>query len=61
MNWGISYLNHENVRHEGSPLQGPSLGTAGQFVCFLKIPPVIDPLRGGHVRGGGIHRKLLKE
>jgi hypothetical protein len=46
MNWGISYLNHENVRHEGSPLQGPSLGTAGQFVCFLKIPPVIDPLRG---------------
>jgi len=48
-----SHPKHENRRHEGSPPQGPSRGTAGQFGVFLEMS-VIDPPRGRPFGGGGI-------
>jgi len=37
MNFVSSHRNHENRSYEGSPPQGPSRGTAAQFVCFSDI------------------------
>ena len=52
---GRSHRNHENRRYEGSPPQGPSRGTAGQFRVLKKILPFIDPPRGRPFGGGGVH------
>jgi hypothetical protein len=61
--WGFSAifpthgcLNRDNGtnnrNYDGSPPQGPSRGTAGQFGVFLEIS-VVDPPLGRPVGGGG--------
>ena len=53
MNFISSQWNHENCRYEGSPAQGPSRGTAGQFVCFSEISVLIR--RGGVPSGAAAY------
>ena len=57
MNRGSSQRNHENRRFDGTPPQGTSRGTAGQFSCFLKCSRLLTRRGGAPLWGGGVHRK----